>query len=136
MWQNHGDGLGTEPAGQPVLTLETVQIPIHRLIQFRSCLPVGSRARNPLQREPDQRKALLSPLAGARAQVTAIGEGDWTVKLFFAGDVMTGRGIDQILPHKSSPEIYEQWLRSARDYIVVAERVSGPIAREVDYSYI
>jgi poly-gamma-glutamate synthesis protein (capsule biosynthesis protein) len=79
---------------------------------------------------------LLSPLAGAHAQVARAGGGDRTVKLFLAGDVMTGRGIDQILPHKSSPEIYEQWLRSARDYIEVAERVSGPIPREVDYRYI
>ena len=58
------------------------------------------------------------------------------LKLFLAGDVMTGRGIDQILPVSSSPEIYEQWLRSARDYIRVAERVSGPIPREVDYRYV
>jgi poly-gamma-glutamate synthesis protein (capsule biosynthesis protein) len=59
-----------------------------------------------------------------------------SLKLFLAGDVMTGRGIDQILPVSSSPEIYEQWLRSARDYIRVAERVSGPIPREVDYRYV
>lgn len=58
------------------------------------------------------------------------------LKIFLAGDVMTGRGLDQILPVSSSPEIYESWLRSARDYIRVAERVSGPIPREVDYRYI
>ena len=52
------------------------------------------------------------------------------------GDVMTGRGIDQILPHPSSPEIYESYLTSAEQYIEVAERVSGPIPRPVDYGYV
>ena len=28
------------------------------------------------------------------------------ITLFMAGDVMTGRGIDQILPHPSNPAIY------------------------------
>ena len=79
---------------------------------------------------------LLSPLASAQVKLSRPHAGDRTVKLFLAGDVMTGRGIDQILPHQSSPEIYEHWLRSARDYIEVAERISGPIPREVDYRYI
>ncbi|MGB5726232.1 MAG: hypothetical protein WBM52_03375, partial [Thiogranum sp.] len=36
-----------------------------------------------------------------------------SVKLFLCGDVMTGRGIDQILPYPSSPEIYEPYMTSA-----------------------
>ena len=36
------------------------------------------------------------------------------VTLFLCGDVMTGRGIDQILPYPSSPEIYEPYMTSAR----------------------
>ena len=80
--------------------------------------------------------ALLAPLVSARAGAVGARGGDSTVKLFLAGDVMTGRGIDQILPHPSSPEIYEQWLRSAREYIEIAEHVSGPIPREVDYPYV
>jgi len=58
------------------------------------------------------------------------------VKLFLCGDVMTGRGIDQILPHPSSPEIYESYLTSADQYVEVAERVRGAIPREVDFSYV
>ena len=46
-------------------------------------------------------------------------------------DVMTGRGIDQILPHPCEPEIYEDYLKSALDYVVLAERVNGPIKRPV-----
>lgn len=76
--------------------------------------------------------ALLAPSAVSGAEGAGSGGGDSSVKLFLAGDVMTGRGIDQILPQSSSPEIYEQWLRSASDYIAVAERVSGPIPREVE----
>jgi len=49
---------------------------------------------------------------------------------------MTGRGIDQILPQPSSPEIYESYLTSAEQYIEVAELVSGPIPHPVDYDYV
>lgn len=80
--------------------------------------------------------ALAALMVNARVGAVGPGGGESTVTLFLAGDVMTGRGIDQILPHPSSPEIYEQWLRSAREYIEVAEHVSGPIPREVDYPYI
>jgi len=58
------------------------------------------------------------------------------LKLFLCGDVMTGRGIDQILPQPSSPEIYESYLTSAEQYIEIAEWVSGPIPHPVDYDYV
>ncbi len=80
--------------------------------------------------------AAAAPVLAVSAQAAGATGGDPILKVFLAGDVMTGRGIDQILPHKSSPEIHEQWLRSAREYIEVAERVSGPIPRDVDYTYI
>ena len=35
------------------------------------------------------------------------------VTLFLCGDVMTGRGIDQILPHPGEPHLYEPYMRSA-----------------------
>lgn len=56
--------------------------------------------------------------------------------LFLCGDVMTGRGVDQILPHPGKPQIYEPYLRDARDYLALAEQVNGPIDRPVSYSYI
>jgi poly-gamma-glutamate synthesis protein (capsule biosynthesis protein) len=58
------------------------------------------------------------------------------VKLCLAGDVMTGRGIDQILPHSAPPELYEPYVRSAREYVALAERESGPIAKPVTFGYI
>ncbi|MEM4658172.1 MAG: hypothetical protein QXX77_07110, partial [Candidatus Methanosuratincola sp.] len=35
------------------------------------------------------------------------------ITIFMCGDVMTGRGIDQILPNPSNPRIYEQYVKSA-----------------------
>lgn len=58
------------------------------------------------------------------------------VTLFLCGDVMTGRGIDQILPHPADPRLYEPAVRDARDYVALAEEANGPIPRPVDFDYI
>jgi poly-gamma-glutamate capsule biosynthesis protein CapA/YwtB (metallophosphatase superfamily) len=58
------------------------------------------------------------------------------VILFLCGDVMTGRGVDQILPHPSTPEIFEPCIGDAREYVALAERASGPIARALPPEYI
>jgi len=47
--------------------------------------------------------------------------------LFLCGDVMTGRGIDQILPHPGDPTLHEAWVPDARQYVSLAEQASGPI---------
>jgi poly-gamma-glutamate capsule biosynthesis protein CapA/YwtB (metallophosphatase superfamily) len=59
-----------------------------------------------------------------------------SVKLFLCGDVMTGRGIDQILPHPGDARLYEAYVQSALRYVELAEEVSGPIERPVPYAYI
>ncbi|MGO8953052.1 MAG: CapA family protein [Rhodomicrobium sp.] len=58
------------------------------------------------------------------------------IRLFLAGDVMTGRGIDQILPHPCDPQIYEDHLGSALDYVALAERAHGAIQRPASFDYI
>ena len=88
------------------------------------------------------------------------------ITLFICGDVMLGRGIDQLLPHPNEPYIHERWIRgyirglkssrvllllrhfvpdriiykrdvkSAREYVELAEKVHGPIQQPVDFSYI
>jgi poly-gamma-glutamate capsule biosynthesis protein CapA/YwtB (metallophosphatase superfamily) len=58
------------------------------------------------------------------------------ITLFLCGDVMTGRGIDQVLPHPSDPRIYESYLKSAKGYVALAEEVNGPIPQPVDFAYI
>lgn len=59
-----------------------------------------------------------------------------TIKLFLCGDVMLGRGIDQALPHSVAPVLYEPYVKDARDYIQLAERVNGKIDLPVSYSYL
>jgi poly-gamma-glutamate synthesis protein (capsule biosynthesis protein) len=56
--------------------------------------------------------------------------------LFLCGDVMTGRGIDQVLPHPGSPILYEGYMKSALGYVALAEEANGPIPKPVEYSYI
>ncbi|KTD57123.1 capsule biosynthesis protein [Legionella sainthelensi] len=51
------------------------------------------------------------------------------LKIFLSGDVMTGRGIDQILKHPAEPQIYESYIQDARDYVLLAERINGKIPR-------
>ncbi len=58
------------------------------------------------------------------------------VRIFLCGDVMTGRGIDQILQHPSNPRIHESYVKDAREYIRLAERKNGPIKYPVDDHYI
>ncbi len=58
------------------------------------------------------------------------------ITIFLGGDVMTGRGIDQILPHPSAPFIPEAYLRDAREYVRLAERANGSIPTPVNFSYI
>jgi len=56
--------------------------------------------------------------------------------LFLCGDVMTGRGIDQILPHPSDPVLHESYMQSAADYVGLAETANGPIPRGVEPAYV
>jgi poly-gamma-glutamate synthesis protein (capsule biosynthesis protein) len=58
------------------------------------------------------------------------------VTLFFCGDLMTGRGIDQILPASNPPILFEPYVTDARTYIALAEKRNGPIPRNVDYRYV
>ncbi|MFF7356169.1 MULTISPECIES: CapA family protein [Streptomyces] len=58
--------------------------------------------------------------------------GDGAVTLFLCGDVMLGRGVDQILPHPGSPVLREGYVTDARTYVELAEAVSGPVPAPVD----
>ena len=57
------------------------------------------------------------------------------VRTLLCGDVMTGRGVDQILPHPSDPRLFERWATSAADYVRLAERANGPIGRGASFDY-
>jgi poly-gamma-glutamate synthesis protein (capsule biosynthesis protein) len=56
--------------------------------------------------------------------------------LFLAGDVMTGRGVDQIFAHPSAPDLHELFVSDAREYVRLAEQISGPVPRAVASDYI
>ena len=58
------------------------------------------------------------------------------VTLFVCGDVMLGRGIDQILPHPNDPTLYEHYMGSAVDYVRLAERRYGPIPSPCSFDYV
>ncbi len=60
--------------------------------------------------------------------------GRW--RIFLAGDVMLGRGIDQALAHPSSPGLHEPWVRDAREYVRLAERANGPIPAPLAPDYV
>jgi len=62
--------------------------------------------------------------------------GEKGVTLFVCGDVMLGRGIDQILPHPSDPTLYEHYMDSAVDYVRLAERRHGKIPRRCPSDYV
>ena len=55
--------------------------------------------------------------------------------LFFSGDVMLGRGVDQILQHPGDPTLYEHHVRDARTYVDLAIRANGSIPQPVDWSW-
>jgi poly-gamma-glutamate capsule biosynthesis protein CapA/YwtB (metallophosphatase superfamily) len=58
------------------------------------------------------------------------------LRLFLCGDVMTGRGVDQLLPHPSDPELHEPGVGDARSYVQHAERANGFITQPVAFDYI
>jgi poly-gamma-glutamate capsule biosynthesis protein CapA/YwtB (metallophosphatase superfamily) len=58
------------------------------------------------------------------------------VTLFFCGDLMTGRGIDQILPISNDPLLLESHVHDARMYVALAEKRNGPIPDAANYRYL
>jgi poly-gamma-glutamate synthesis protein (capsule biosynthesis protein) len=72
----------------------------------------------------------------ANSESLSLDSGIRVIKLFLCGDVMTGRGIDQVLPHPGNPALYEGYMKSAVGYVALAEEANGPIPKPVDFSYI
>ena len=55
---------------------------------------------------------------------------------FLCGDVMTGRGIDQILARPVEPTLHEPYVKDARRYVELAEQKHGPLRYPVPDGYI
>lgn len=58
------------------------------------------------------------------------------IVVFLSGDLMTGRGIDQIQRFPSDPALHEPSVRDATEYVRLAESRNGPIPRAVAPEYI
>lgn len=58
------------------------------------------------------------------------------VRIFLCGDVMTGRGVDQVMSHPCDPELREDYVQSATEYVRLAEAENGGIPRPVVPSYV
>lgn len=56
--------------------------------------------------------------------------------MFLAGDVMSGRGIDQILTTPSDARLFEPFVHCALEYVQLAEAACGPLPRQVAGEYI
>ncbi|WP_281174186.1 CapA family protein [Amycolatopsis taiwanensis] len=57
------------------------------------------------------------------------------VTVLLCGDVMLGRGVDQILPHPGDPALVERFVTDARVYVKLAEQANGPIPRPADFAW-
>lgn len=82
-----------------------------------------------------QQASAAALLAAAPSFVTARA-GSSPVRLFLGGDVMTGRGIDQIQRQPGDPRLYERSVQSALKYVELAEAASGAIPRRVSPDYV
>ena len=48
---------------------------------------------------------------------------------------MTGRGVDQVLPHPGDPELRERYTADAREYVRLAERAHSRIPRPAGFAW-
>jgi poly-gamma-glutamate synthesis protein (capsule biosynthesis protein) len=55
--------------------------------------------------------------------------------IFLTGDVMTGRAIDQLLPHPGDPTLREAVVSDARTYIRLAEQTNGNIPAPIEFAW-
>ena len=77
-----------------------------------------------------------SPVKRARSPDKKTAENKQLITLFLSGDVMTGRGIDQALPHSVDPKLHESYVKDARYYLEIAEQRSGNIPDPLSFDYI
>lgn len=90
--------------------------------------------------DPGRRRFLAAAgalaLGGVNADTGVNRSAAGELVLFLCGDVMTGRGIDQILPHPGEATLYEAYVRSARGYVALAEGETGPLPRAAPFDYV
>ena len=85
----------------------------------------GCTQAHPARALPAASSAARNAAATSMAAAGAPKKPPGAVRLLLTGDVMLGRGVDQILPHHADPQIYEGWVKDARDYVALAEAANG-----------
>ncbi|MBS3770213.1 MAG: CapA family protein [Bacteroidales bacterium] len=80
--------------------------------------------------------SVIQELAEPSINIPVFHSSSSAITLFLCGDVMTGRGVDQIFPQSVDPRIYESYVKDARDYVRLAEQEKGSIDKPVSYDYI
>ncbi|QIS12387.1 CapA family protein [Nocardia arthritidis] len=63
-----------------------------------------------------------------------VGDSD-PVTVLLGGDVMLGRGVDQVLPHPENPVLREPHVGDARRYVELAEQLNRAIPRPVEFAW-
>lgn len=58
------------------------------------------------------------------------------ITMMLTGDVMIGRGIDQLFEPHCHPKLHEPWMTDARHYVDLAEGINGPIPQPVTHTYV
>lgn len=101
-----------------------------RFLQYTGGLLLGSAAAGSSATQAADRTETMTETTPTAMQ----GKGE--ISLFLCGDVMTARGIDQILPYSVDAVLHEPYATSALDYLRLAERAHGAIPRPVDFGYI
>src|ERR1700694_719821 len=86
-------------------------------------------------RNAEHAVALSKSSMSADQSADSIPQAD-SIRLFLCDDVMTGGGIDQVLPHPNDPRLHEPCIGEARSYVELAESVNGAIPRPVEFDYI
>jgi poly-gamma-glutamate capsule biosynthesis protein CapA/YwtB (metallophosphatase superfamily) len=56
--------------------------------------------------------------------------------MLLTGDVMIGRGVDQLFDIHCDPQLFEAWVTDARHYVNLAEAKHGSIPRPVTHAYV
>ncbi len=99
--------------------------------------PARTRTSPPWSTRPMKRGWRASrPLAAADLRKGIRGQALEKITLLLAGDVMLGRGIDQVMPEPLPPVLYEPWVHGAREYVRLAEKATGAIPAPVDMAYV
>jgi poly-gamma-glutamate capsule biosynthesis protein CapA/YwtB (metallophosphatase superfamily) len=110
-------------------------IPLHALILYEGIAIAYTQYRCIIQSSLPSNPNMSTTTSNDNTSTSSTSTGGG-ITLFLSGDVMTGRGIDQILPNHCHPIIYEGYCKSAKQYVELAEKVNGKIPRNVDSTYI